>query len=59
MLFRSDDGELEYINLNFKYTPVPGDLLMHPADLYHMHKVNQIKNGTRYTILFFAKERQK
>ena len=54
-----DDGELEYINLNFKYTPVPGDLLMHPADLYHMHKVNQIKNGTRYTILFFAKERQK
>jgi hypothetical protein len=48
-------GEIFYPELDFKYKPSAGDLIIHPAKDEYKHGVNKVFNGNRYSIAFFIK----
>lgn len=48
-------GELYYTQLDIKYVPVAGDLVIHPGTFNYEHRVNDITSGIRYVSTSFAK----
>jgi len=42
-------GELEFPDLSIKITPLPGSLIYFPSDENHIHHVNPVLSGYRFT----------
>jgi len=61
IIYLNDDyegGEIEFPNQKFKYKPKSGDAVIFPSGgTEHVHKVNTIKNGLRYTIAMWHSSR--
>jgi 2OG-Fe(II) oxygenase superfamily len=51
-----DGGRINYVNLNFNYTPKAGSMVIHPANEDYKHFVEKVKSGTRYTLTSFARD---
>ena len=43
-----DGGEINYPELNYTHTPVPGDIVIHSSDI--LHEVFDVTKNNRYTI---------
>ena len=50
-----DGGETYYRDWPSVYSPVAGNLIMHPGDNDYSHAVRDVTGGTRYSMTAFAK----
>jgi hypothetical protein len=49
-----EGGETFYPELGYGYKPVARSAIIHPGNPKFLHQVNEIKNGTRVTMVVFA-----
>jgi hypothetical protein len=54
-----EGGEIEFPNQKFKYKAKSGSAVIFPsAGTEMVHRINQVKNGTRYTMAFWHSSRK-
>jgi hypothetical protein len=61
LCYLNDDyegGELEFVNFKVKIKPEPGMLIIFPSNFAYKHISHPVKEGTKYALVTWVKDRQ-